>query len=56
LRYVSISTMREPDVTEYPDSGKITVFAGSAPGGDKAARRLAATWRKSDNVDYWSGE
>lgn len=56
LRYIAISTMREPDVMEYPDSGKVTVFAGSAPGGNKAERRLAATWRKSDCVDYWSGE
>ncbi|ORE90067.1 cupin domain-containing protein [Aurantimonas sp. 22II-16-19i] len=56
LRYVAISTMREPDVMEYPDSGKITVFAGAAPGGDKAMRRVAASFRAEDAVDYWSGE
>lgn len=56
LRYIAISSMREPDVAEYPDSSKVAVFAGSAPGGNRAERRLAATWRKSDSVDYWLGE
>lgn len=56
LRYVAVSTMREPDVMEYPDSGKIAVFAGAAPGGDKALRRVAASFRAQDAVDYWSGE
>jgi uncharacterized cupin superfamily protein len=56
LRYLAISTMREPDVIEYPDSGKITVFAGAAPGGDKDLRRIAASFRQGDAVDYWDGE
>ncbi|MCE7030587.1 cupin domain-containing protein [Jiella avicenniae] len=56
LRYVAVSSMREPDVMEYPDSGKITVFAGAAPGGDKARRRVAASFRTEDAVDYWQGE
>ncbi|MGX1098527.1 cupin domain-containing protein [Amorphus sp. MBR-141] len=56
LRYVAVSTMCEPDVMEYPDSGKVTVFAGAAPGGDKAARRMALTVRAGDAVDYWDGE
>ena len=56
LRYLAVSTMNEPDVMEYPDSGKVTVFAGSAPGGDKAARRVALTLRTDSAVDYWDGE
>lgn len=56
LRYIAISTMREPDVLTYPDSDKIRVFAGAAPGGDKALRRVEAVWRASDAVDYWDGE
>jgi uncharacterized cupin superfamily protein len=56
LRYIAVSTMNEPDVMEYPDSGKVTVFAGSAPGGEKAARRFAASYRRNDAVDYWDGE
>ncbi len=56
LRYIAVSSMREPDVMEYPDSGKVTVFAGAAPGGDKTRRRVAVSFRKGDAVDYWDGE
>ncbi|MBO0905257.1 cupin domain-containing protein [Jiella sonneratiae] len=56
LAYLAVSTMNEPDVMEYPDSGKLTVFAGAAPGGDKAARRVAITVRADSGVDYWDGE
>jgi uncharacterized cupin superfamily protein len=56
LRYLAVSTMNEPEVMEYPDSGKVTVFAGAAPGGDKAARRVATSFRARDAVDYWLDE
>lgn len=56
LRYLAVSTMHEPDVLEYPDSGKITVFAGAPPGGDKAARRVDITVRADSRVDYWQDE
>ena len=56
LRYLAVSTMNEPDVMEYPDSGKLTVFAGSPPGGDKAARRVSLTVRADSGVPYWDGE
>lgn len=56
LRYLAISSMHDPDVMEYPDSGKVTVFAGAPPGGDKAVRRLDLTVRTASRVDYWDGE
>ena len=56
LCYLAISTMNEPDVLEYPDSGKVAVFAGSAPGGEKSARRLELTVRKNAAIGYWEGE
>ncbi|NEW87409.1 cupin domain-containing protein [Rhodopseudomonas sp. WA056] len=56
LRYLAVGSMHEPDVLEYPDSGKVAVFVGSAPGGDKAARRLELTVKKAGAVDYWDGE
>lgn len=56
LRYLAISSMREPDVLEYPDSGKVAIFAGSAPGGDKSDRRLELSIRKEAAVGYWEGE
>ena len=33
LRYLYFPTMAEPDVLVYPDSRKIGISAGSAPGG-----------------------
>ncbi len=56
LAYLAVSTMNEPDVMEYPDSGKLTVFAGAAPGGDKATRRIAINIRADAGIDYWEGE
>ncbi len=56
LRYLAISTMEEPEVTEFPDSDKIRTMAGSAPGGDKSARTVDITVRREDGVDYLCGE
>ncbi|MEM1032436.1 MAG: hypothetical protein AAGN82_18970, partial [Myxococcota bacterium] len=53
---VCVSTQREPDITVYPKSGKIGVFAGSAPGGPKGQRTLQAFLRADAAVDYWDGE
>jgi uncharacterized cupin superfamily protein len=55
LRYLVVSTMREPDVTLYPDSEKFGVYVGSPPGGD-AERSLSGYYRLGDDVDYWEGE
>jgi len=54
-RILMISTMVEPDVTEYPDSGKVGVFAGRAPG--EPGR--ATLWKYLDattELDYFDGE
>lgn len=56
LRYLCVSTQHAPDVMIYPDSGKFFVVAGSAPGGDKAARTFAHVGRQTDAVDYWADE
>jgi uncharacterized cupin superfamily protein len=56
LRYLAMSTMRDTDVTVYPDSDKIGVYAGAAPGGDKAERVVSGYYRREDDVDYWEGE
>jgi uncharacterized cupin superfamily protein len=55
LRYLAVSTMRDPDVTVYPDSEKIGVYAGSPPGGE-AERDVSGYYRRDDDVDYWTGE
>ena len=53
LRYLAISPMREPDVTEYPATGTFGVTTGAAPGGDKAARRFQFHGRPTGASDYW---
>lgn len=56
LRYICFSTMIEPDVAVYPDSDKLGVFAGSAPGGPKEKRTVHKYFRGGSEVDYWDGE
>jgi hypothetical protein len=48
--------MIEPEVTVYPDSNKIGIFVGAAPGGPKEKRTLANSLRADAEVDYWEGE
>ncbi|WP_435115803.1 cupin domain-containing protein [Halolamina sp. C58] len=55
LRYLALSTMREPDVTVYPDSGKVGVYAGSPPGGE-GERDVSGYYDRDATVDYWAGE
>ncbi|ELZ73009.1 cupin domain-containing protein [Haloferax prahovense DSM 18310] len=56
LRYLALSTMNHPDVTVYPDSGKVGVFCGAPPGGDKNARTLNDYFPRDAAVGYWEGE
>lgn len=54
-RVLMISTMVEPDITEYPDSEKVGLFSGASPG------RSAEPWLKTyldrkAEVDYFNGE
>jgi uncharacterized cupin superfamily protein len=56
LRYLCFSTMIEPDVLVYPDSGKIGVFAGAAPGGPKGRRTFNKYLRADAEVGYYNGE
>ena len=55
LRYLAVSTMRDPDVLVYPDSEKIGAFAGSAPGGE-GDRDVSGFYRREDDVGYWDRE
>lgn len=55
-RYLIFSTMNEPDVMGYPDSNKIGVIAGSAPGGDPEARVMESFFPNNAAVDYWEDE
>lgn len=56
LEVFALSTMEEPEISEYPDSGKVYVMVGAAPGGDPAARTLDMVFRRANQVDYLDGE
>jgi uncharacterized cupin superfamily protein len=56
LRYLCFSTMIEPDAMVYPDSSKIGLFAGAAPGGPKEKRTLSKFLRADAEVGYYEGE
>jgi uncharacterized cupin superfamily protein len=56
LRYLCFSTMIEPDVMVYPDSGKVGIFGGAAPGGPKEVRTFSKFLRGDAEVGYYVGE
>ncbi len=51
LRYLVVSTMEYPDISEYPDSNKIGAYVTSAAEGG-----FRALYRKDGNVSYFEGE
>ena len=52
LRYLAVSTMREPDVTMYPEMDKVGVFVGAPPGG-RSGRDFQAYFPDDAGVEYW---
>ena len=48
--------MVEPDIMVYPESGKIGMFAGAAPGGPKAKRTFSKFLRSDAEVGLFVGE
>lgn len=51
LRYLVVSTMEYPDISEYPDSNKIGAYVTSVYGGG-----FRALYRKDDSLSYYDGE
>jgi uncharacterized cupin superfamily protein len=56
LRYLCFSTMVEPDVLVYPDSNKVGLFAGAAPGGPRDRRTMQKYLRSDAEVGYYDRE
>ena len=50
LRYLAVSSTIDPEVCEYPDSGKVGAYAGAF---DKGLMHIT---RAGDRADYWDGE
>lgn len=51
LKVLVFSSMREPDICEYPDSDKFAAFAGP-----QGARTFSHVGRRVDAVPYYEGE
>jgi uncharacterized cupin superfamily protein len=51
LKYLSVSTREQPELVEYPDSGK---FQAIAAGGD--GQQVRYLQRPSASLDYWQDE
>ena len=56
LRYYAISTRNDPDVCEYPDSGKYMVASGIPSGGGMMGAEFVIRGREKPSLDYWDGE
>jgi uncharacterized cupin superfamily protein len=56
LVYLCFSTMVEPDLTLYPDTSKVGVFAGAAPGGPEKQGTFKGFFRLNEALDYWEDE
>jgi uncharacterized cupin superfamily protein len=56
LRYFAISTRRDPDICEYPDSGKFMVASNIPAGGGMANAEFRLRGRERPLLDYWDGE
>jgi uncharacterized cupin superfamily protein len=53
LKYLCFSTMVEPDLAFYPDSEKVGLFVGGAPGSLEAQMKTMAA---GTECDFWEGE
>lgn len=53
LRYLCLSTVVEPDVLIYPDSGKVGVYAGESAGNQKEGEAIAKFLRNDAGVGYY---
>ena len=54
-RILMLSTMVEPEIAEYPDTGKVGIFAGRAPG-ESGQASLRKYLDASAERDYFDGE
>lgn len=56
LTYIAVSTRNDPDVVEYPDSGKFAVGSMIPEDGGLMNARIAYVGREKTSLDYWDGE
>lgn len=56
LRYLALSTVRDLEACEYPDSGKVSIVARGRGAAEDARRPLRKMFRAETTVDYYDRE
>ncbi len=56
LRFLAVSTRLSPEIAEYPDSGKVGIFAEFPSGADGQPQGMRFLTRAGESLDYWEGE
>ena len=56
LKYLAISTKISPEICEYPETGKYTVYSEKPAGADGKPDRIGAAGQEGADVSYWEGE
>jgi uncharacterized cupin superfamily protein len=56
LVYLCISTMIHPEISHYPDTGKVGLIMGSPPGRPNAEQSVEWLPKTRTKVGYWAGE
>lgn len=56
LRYLVLSTRNDPDVVEYPDTGKFAVASMVPEDKGLMGARIAYVGRVENSLDYWDSE
>lgn len=56
VRYLCFSTMEEPDAIVYPDSSKVSIMAGAAPGGPREEITYSTILDEEAEMEYWDRE
>ena len=56
LKFLAISTAQSPEICEYPDSGKFSIWAEFPTDTDGKPQGFRYVGRAADSIDYWDGE
>ncbi|MBZ0215569.1 MAG: cupin domain-containing protein [Fimbriimonadaceae bacterium] len=56
IKYLGVSTKADPEVVEYPDSGKFLTISRLDETGLPQNAKFMFVGRKNSAVDYWDGE
>ena len=56
LKFLAVSTKLSPEIAEYPDSGKVGIYAEFPPGPDGKPQGMRVLHKSGASLDYWEGE